>query len=72
MDVQWLGLRIFTAKGQGFTLGQGTKIPQAMQHSTRQNYILETRRLTFIKLFSASPAEQFINNPKIFLVSVPS
>ena len=71
MAVQRLGLHIFTAKSQGYTLGQGTKIPQAMQHSTRQNYILETR-LKFTKLFSASPAEQFINNPKIFLVSVPS
>ena len=37
--VQWLGLHAFIAKGTGSIPGQGTKIPQAMQHSqkTKQN-----------------------------------
>ena len=31
--VQWLGLCTFTAEGLGSIPGQGTKIPQARQHS---------------------------------------
>ena len=29
LAVQWLGLCVLTAKGQGLIPGQGTKIPQA-------------------------------------------
>ena len=37
--VKWLGLRAFTAKGQGSIPGQGTKIPQAVwcSQKTKQN-----------------------------------
>ena len=34
--VQWLRLGVFTAVGLGLTPGQGTKIPQAMQHSRKE------------------------------------
>ena len=33
LAVQWLGPRAFTAEGLGSIPGQGTKIPQAVQHS---------------------------------------
>ena len=32
LAVQWLRLRAFTAVGLGLMPGQGTKIPQAVQH----------------------------------------
>ena len=36
LAVQWLGLHTFTAMGLGSLSGQGTKIPQAMQHSQKK------------------------------------
>ena len=34
---QWLGLPVFTANGPGSIPGQGTKIPQAVQHGQSIN-----------------------------------
>ena len=41
LEVQWLGLCAFTAKGMGSILGWETKIPQATQHDQRQIKIAE-------------------------------
>ena len=35
LAVQWLGLGAFTAMGLGSIPGQGTKIPQAVQHGQK-------------------------------------
>ena len=36
LAVQWLGLGAFTAMSPGSIPGQGTKIPQASQHSQKK------------------------------------
>ena len=36
LAVQWLGLRAFTAEGEGSVPGRGTGIPQATWHSQNQ------------------------------------
>ena len=41
LEVQWLGLCAFTAKGMGSIPGWETKIPQATQHDQRQIKIEE-------------------------------
>ena len=40
--VQWLGLRAFSAEGQGSIPGQGTKIPQAIWHSQTHTHTQRT------------------------------
>ena len=41
--VQWLGLCAFTAEGPGSVSGQGTKIPQATQHSQKKKKKISPR-----------------------------
>ena len=37
LEVQWLGLRAFTARGTGSSPGWGTKILQAVWHGQKIN-----------------------------------
>ena len=51
-QVQWLGLHNFTAVAQGSVPGQGTKVPQAVEHSQKlidvvQCHILHVRHNSF-------------------------
>ena len=40
LEVQWLGLRAFTAEGPGSIPGRETKIPQAVRHGQKKKKLL--------------------------------
>ena len=72
LDIQWLGLRTFTAKGLGSIPGRGTKIPQAVQHGQRK----EGRKNTFVKKDSfflkhlRENQTSFISVPDIYMKTI--
>ena len=63
LAVQWLGLCAFTAEGPGSISGQGTKIPQAMQHSQK----IKKREVHSDKSLSQETEKSQINNLTLHL-----
>ena len=61
--VQWLGLHTLTAKGTGSIPGRGTKLPQAILHSQKENGEKITTGREVAELFFAGDRITCLGNP---------
>ena len=62
--VQWLGLCAFIAEGTGSTPGQGTNIPQAVQHGQKKKKEI----LCCFKASQCSMPELLLKQIQVFCV----
>ena len=61
LELQWLGLHVFSSKGTDSNSGQGTKIPQALWHVPKKDTTVQHACLTI---------ELSVNNLSLFKSSL--